>query len=375
MKTRLFFIIYTYTNGGGAESLLTTIVNNLYRTGRYDIGLMEIVHYGVKEEPVDEGIKIYPYYVREDDQDRKIKIRDVYRAWDKVISEHVPQDYDIYISFNYLLPSFLLPLDKKTVAWIHGDVYDLVNRYPNQKVMTDEIDLQREAFKKADRIVAISDITEQSLRELFPEFEDKLRVIYNGIDYERVRKMAKDEPMITLKKPAIVFVGRLDDNKNPLRMLKIFKMISDKREDVSLYYLGSGALADVLKEEIEKSGLTNRVLMPGYIPNPYPVISQAKALVMTSDTEGFPTVLLESISLGVPFVSTVVGGSRILACEQTCGRTFETDEEAVGGITHFLDSDEDVVKDMCENVISQFSVQQYMKKVEGLIKEVLQYED
>lgn len=371
MKTRLFFIIYTFTNGGGAESLLTTIVNALHRTGRYDIGVMEIVHYGVKEEPVDEGVKIYPYYVRENDPDRKAKIRDVYRARDKVIREHVPQDYDIYISFNYLLPSFLLPPDKKTVAWIHGDVYDLVNRYPNQKVMTDEIDLQREAFRKADRIVAISDVTEQSLRELFPECESKIRVIYNGIDYEYVRTLAKEKTATILKKPAIVFVGRLDENKNPLRMLKIFKEVSKKRDDVCLYYLGIGALADDLKEQIEKDDLSDKVFMLGYVQNPYTIISQASVLTMTSITEGFPTVLLESISLGVPFVSTVVGGSRILAGDGTCGRVFEADDEAVDSIMHFLDSDSDKIQDSCAGMIEKFSIDKYMAEVEGLLKEVL----
>ena len=44
---RIFFIIYSFSTGGGAESLLTTIVNNL-NPEKYEIGIMEIVHYGVK---------------------------------------------------------------------------------------------------------------------------------------------------------------------------------------------------------------------------------------------------------------------------------------------------------------------------------------
>lgn len=370
MKTKLFFIIYTYTNGGGAESLLTTIANALYRTGRYEIGIMEIVHYGVKEEPVDEGIKIHPYYIREDDPDRKMKIRDVYRAWDKVIREHVPMDYDIYISFNYLLPSFMLPPGKKNVAWIHGDVYDLVNRYPNQKIMTDEIDLQREAFKKVDRIIAISDITEQSLRELFPEYESKIRVVFNGIDYERVRSLSMERTTTILKKPAIVFVGRLDENKNPLRMLEIFKKLTKKRDDVSLYYLGTGVLKDDLKEEIETNELSDRVFMLGYVQNPFPIISQANVLGMTSISEGFPMVLLESVSLGIPFVSSVVGGSRILANSQTCGKNYESDDEAVSALLSFIDYDSEELKKRCNDTIEKFSIQQYISNIENVFNEL-----
>lgn len=371
MKTRLFFIIYTYTCGGGSEAVLTMIVNSLYRTGKYDIGVMEIVHYGIKEEPTDERIKIYPYYVREDDPDRKLKIRDVYRAWDKVIKEHIPLDYDVYISFNYLLPSFLLPPGKKNIAWIHGDVYDLVNRYPNQKVMTDEIDLQREAFKKADRIVAISDITEQSLRDLFPEYENKLRVVYNGIDYESVRNLAKEKTDIELKKPAIVFVGRLDDNKQPLRMLGIFEKLAKKREDVCLYYLGTGTLAERLREEIVRNNLQDRVFLTGYVNNPYPVMKQADVLGMASVSEGFPTVLLESVSLGVPFVSTVVGGSRVLSDNGSCGIAYETDDEAVNAFEHFLDANAGDVKEKCFERIQEFSLEKYIGRVEALIEEVM----
>ena len=69
---RIFFIIYSFSTGGGAESLLTTIVNNL-NPEKYEIGIMEIVHYGVKTEPINKNIKIYPYYVRIDDQERKKK--------------------------------------------------------------------------------------------------------------------------------------------------------------------------------------------------------------------------------------------------------------------------------------------------------------
>ncbi len=374
MKTRLFFIIYTFTNGGGAETLLATVMNGLYRTGRYDIGVMEIVHYGLKEEPIDEGIRVYPYYVREDAKDRKIRIRDVYRAWDKVINEHIPMDYDIYVSFNYLLPTFMLPKNKKTVAWIHGDVYDLVNRYPNQKVMTDEIDLQREAFRKVDRIVAISDITEQSLRELFQEQQEKIRVIYNGINTDRVRNLAKEAPLIRLETPAIVFVGRLDENKNPLRMLEIFRKISEKRGDVNLYYLGKGELREQLEDKIKKYNLSERAFLLGYVKNPYPIIRQANVLVMTSISEGFPMALLESVTLGVPFVTSLVGGSRILSNHRKCGLVFETDDEAVDGICYYLDGDENEVRSKSLNFIEKFTLEKYIKKIERLFEELIQEE-
>ena len=95
---KVFFIIYTFSKGGGAESLLTTIVNNL-NPEKYEIGIMEIVHDYIKEEPINENIKMYPYYMVFDDPQRKTRMYSVYHEWDKVIDEYVPKDYDLYVSF------------------------------------------------------------------------------------------------------------------------------------------------------------------------------------------------------------------------------------------------------------------------------------
>ena len=59
MKIKVFFIISSFSMGGGAESLLTTIVNNL-NPEKYEIGIMEITHSNKKIEPVNANIKIFP---------------------------------------------------------------------------------------------------------------------------------------------------------------------------------------------------------------------------------------------------------------------------------------------------------------------------
>ena len=103
---------------------------------------MEIIHDTIKSEPINSNIKLYPYYVKADAPDRKARMYHVYHEWDRVIEEYIPKDYDLYVSFNYLKPSFLLPPGKKNIAWIHGDVYDLAAE--NKK---EELELQRKGFK------------------------------------------------------------------------------------------------------------------------------------------------------------------------------------------------------------------------------------
>lgn len=363
---RIFFIINSFSAGGGAESLLTRIVNNL-NPDKYEIGIMEIIHNDIKVEPINENIRIYPYYVRHDDTERKAKMYYVYHEWDKIIADYIPKDYDLYVSFNYLKPSFLLPPDKKTIAWIHGDVFDLAQKDKQEEKM-----LQDKAFYKADRIVAISDITEQSIWELFPNHRDKIKTIYNGIDIEQVQIKANENTTVKLEHPSLLSVGRLDINKNPLRLLEIFTHVHRKNPKIHLYYLGYGNLeVDVLKAAKEKD-ISEYVHLLGYHDNPFPIISQCDIICMFSISEGFPMALLEGVALDKPFVSSIIGGARILANEQRCGRTVATDEEAVNSILELLQSDKSEIERECRDSIKRFALKSYIKQIEELFDEVME---
>lgn len=365
MKIRIFFIIASFSKGGGAESLLTTIVNNL-DPDRYDIGIMEIEHADIKVEPVNENIKIYPYYVRSDDPERNIKMRDVYHAWDKVIAGYIPQDYDLYISFNYLKPTFLLPPGKKNIAWIHSDVYDLAADDKAEEYL-----LQDKAFEKVEKIISISDITTGSLERLFPKYKDKIKVIYNGLDITRVREKAKETTTIALEHPAILSIGRLDKRKDPLHLLDIFIRVYKKDPKVHLYYLGYGDLSESVSHIAERIGLSDHVHLLGYQENPFPIMAQCDVVGMFSTSEGFPMALLEGVALDKPFVSSIVGGSRILANDQRCGRTVETDEEAAEAFLSFIQAEKEDIRMECRRSIERFELEKYISQIEGVFEDIL----
>lgn len=357
---KIFFIINCFSKGGGAESLLTTIVNNL-NPEKYEIGIMEIIHDVIKTEPVNENIKIYPYYVKADDPERKKKMYYVYHEWNKVIADYIPPDYDLYVSFNYLKPSFLLPEGKKSIAWIHGDVYNLA-----EPDLAEERELQNKAFYKADKIVSISDITTQSLIDLFPEHQEKIRIIYNGIDIESVRERAKEEIDVKLQHPAMLFVGRLDKNKNPLRLLNIFEIIYQRNKNIHLYYLGFGNMKNDIEKVSKQKGLNSNVHLLGYYDNPFPIIAQCDVNCMFSLSEGFPMALLESVALDKPFVSSVIGGARILSNNQRCGKTVETDNEAADAILEMLHRDKNEIERECRESIKRFELTSYISQIENL---------
>lgn len=365
---KILFIIWSHSLGGGAEALLTTIVNRLHPQ-KYQIGILEFYHASTKKESVKAHIRIHDAITFEGDMEYQKKMYYTYHEPDQMIRLYVPAGYDLYISFNYQIPSFLLPKGGRNIAWIHGAVYDLA-----EDGMETYRHLQDKAFARAGKIVAISDVTACSIRDLFPQHADKLVEIYNAVDVERIREKADCTTEIRLKHPAMIFVGRLDDNKDPLRALDIFDKIARKNGLAHLYYLGKGELESQIREKVNACGLEGRVHVLGYQENPFPVMKQADVCCMTSKSEGFPLSLLESVALGVPFVSTDVGGARVLSNNGRCGCVYTSNEEGAQAALEILGTARELLEQECRESISRFTLDTYISRIEKLLDEVLEEE-
>lgn len=360
-KKKILFIPMTYTMGGGSESLLTTIVNHL-DSEKYDISIMEILHSDIKVEPSNPNIHILPYIMRADDPERKHKMYYVYHEPEKVFQKFVKDDYDLYVSFNYQRPIFLLPPGKKNIAWIHADIYDLAAEDKKE-----ELQLEDDALDNVKHIVGISDITMQSIRDLHPRHVAKLVEINNGIDIERVRRNAGEPADVHLEHPALLFIGRLEEGKDPVRVVNVLALVHQKHQiQAHAYFLGYGNLADAVQERAKACGLSDYVHLLGYHDNPFPIMKQCDVVTFFSKSEGFPMCLLESQALGKPIVSTVIGGSRILIRHPDCGEVIETDEAAAEAVVRLLKTDRSRIKAACEASIQRFALDKYIAKIEKL---------
>lgn len=95
----------------------------------------------------------------------------------------------------------------------------------------------------------------------------------------------------------IVFLGRLNWQKRPDIMLKIWQTVSCKHPDWVLRYIGDGNMRSFLEKTIFSRGIKN-VYLEG-TQNPEPYLKRARILCMTSGYEGFPLVLYEAMNYGV----------------------------------------------------------------------------
>lgn len=159
----------------------------------------------------------------------------------------------------------------------------------------------RLTYRLADQVIAVSEGVKTELISNFGVREAQVRVIYNPIDTTRICQRASEAPSIKLPKPYILGMGRLVPNKN-FRLLIESYCSSGISEN--LVILGEGSERSELETLISKLGLGERVVLPGYVQNPYPVIKAARLFVSSSNAEGFPNALIEAMALGCPVVAT-----------------------------------------------------------------------
>ena len=91
------------------------------------------------------------------------------------------------------------------------------------------------------------------------------------------------------------------------------KKLINESINVKTYLVGSGEEETKLKELIKENNISDTFIMLGQQENVTELIKQADIFVSTSDFEGLPTVLLESLHVGVPFVAPNVVGIKDIA--------------------------------------------------------------
>ena len=128
------------------------------------------------------------------------------------------------------------------------------------------------------------------------------------MDSSHIRRQATAEKNLSDGRFTIVNVGRFVPQKNHHRLIEAAEILRNKGCDFVIKLLGSGPLEDRIKEEVKKRGLENYVEFLGFRANPFPVVADASVFCMTSDYEGYPMVITEALTLGVPVVATPVTG-------------------------------------------------------------------
>jgi len=126
-----------------------------------------------------------------------------------------------------------------------------------------------------------------------------IRTIYNPFDIEHILECSGRQNDEIPDGDFLIHVGRFAKAKRHDVLFQALKQIDSQIPLVLLCKNRKKAL-----KVAEKYGVRERLIIPGFQTNPFPWMKKAKLMVLSSDYEGLPTVLIESLVCGTPAVST-----------------------------------------------------------------------
>lgn len=154
---------------------------------------------------------------------------------------------------------------------------------------------------KIDSVIAQSSGMKDDLVKNFKIDESKITVIPNP-SYNFLSPSAKSRVFRNNAKE-ILYVGRLTPSKGLDYLLEIFDIALKSEPRLHLTIVGEGELKKEVNQKIVKMKLSKSITLEGYQTDLFPYYNRAKATVLTSVREGFPNVLVESISFGTPIIA------------------------------------------------------------------------
>lgn len=207
---------------------------------------------------------------------------------------------------------------KPTIGWVHSPIEDYLKQVPDihQKLV-------RLIYPRLHTIVFPSPGAAQSMSNLFIRKDIPQKVIANPIDLEAVRIKAAEpipeEYHSIFTKPVVMAMGRLSYEKGFDQLIRAHSIARQSGKDYHLLILGEGENRQKLEAIVSELKLEDSVFMPGFVPNPYPMLAGSTIFVHPARYEGFGMVVLEALTVGVPVIAMKSSGVTGILCDGKYG--------------------------------------------------------
>lgn len=225
------------------------------------------------------------------------------------------------------------------IGYKQGETEDFVAnciQHPNKTVFYHHGSLQDEAlhqqtFGRVQHIAAVSDGVCEMLRDRYPEYADRMVVIPNYIEPERIFQRSKAYPVKKQQeKYCICTVGRLAREKRYDLVLEAARILRDRYSlSFRWYMIGDGDQMESLQLQIAEYGLEEVAVLTGQLKNPLPYVAACDVYVQTSEMESYGLAMQEALVLGKPVVTTPTIGGKMLVKEGMNGFVVEHSPESI----------------------------------------------
>ena len=164
----------------------------------------------------------------------------------------------------------------------------------------------------------------------------------------------------------MIFLGRLAYPKNPERLIEIMRIIKRNKENISLAIVGDGVERKNIENLAHKYELEDNITFYGFQKNPYPILKNAKILIMTSIYEGTPMAALEAQALDKPIIATPVDGLKKIITNDYNGILSDNNEVLANKILEILNNNDNFTNNVKKAFFKTNDINNYINTLDEL---------
>lgn len=293
MKNAILFL--SSLGGGGAEGVCVTVANGLADLG-WDVTVLTMNlngnHY---KSRLNESVKL----VNLDCGHARYTLPALLRYLTK-------NELNYLIVFNYeliVLSTMARAILRKKFRLIARNINSISRIYGHDSIFRRVFiyPIIKQALLRVDLIVNQCEGMLEDIIRFEPRISDKCKVIYNPVS-QKIEKYAAVEKKEGTEK-YLLCIGRLEKQKSFQYAIEAFAELGDDYSEYRLKIVGQGSLENELKSLSKKLKVSHRVDFTGFQTGVEDYYKNAEVTLLTSIFEGFPNVLVESITLGTPVVA------------------------------------------------------------------------
>lgn len=239
--------------------------------------------------------------------------------------------------------------------------------------------------KFVDKTYTCNNFVKKVMQEDMKRQTNNLETVYVGVNTDEFNpeKVEIDESLKDIAdKKVILFVCRIVELKRPIFMLKVFEKILEKQKDVVLLVVGDGEQYNEMISYAKTRKIDKNIKFVGMQNNVKRYYKVADVSVICSLTEGLTITTYESLSMGVPVITSDVGGQSELV-NDTCGKVIplmqsvekdlfnrdyskEEIDQYVNSILNIINSkDYEKMKAVCrQRILDGFSLEKMINKMD-----------
>lgn len=294
------------------------------------------------------------------------------------------------VLFNRIEPAWIfLKIKVPKIVIIHSDIQNQILNKKSEvfwsKIPSIYLIFEKKIFSSVDFIYTVNKNTLDFYKNRYYNEKDKFDFLPTWVDSDIFRSTQKEKIFykkslsnlfkgLSPNKKWILFVGRLQKEKAPLRTIEAFWEYCKKDKGVKLIIIGEGNLKSKVKRLIRKLGIEENVsifnsMTQKNLANFY---LASEVLLLTSNSEGMPMCVLEALACGLPVVSTDVGEVKRVVKNGYSGEVVKdfSPKSIAQALKKVLENYQNYSKENCVNSVSEYTPQKVLAPLYQKIEEL-----